>query len=264
MRGFLLRDLDLTKRYLLWDIVWLVYNLINACIIGLIGVSSGAQPGYVTGGQTYTLYLVLGAIMWSYLAVVFILIAETIAFERWEGTLEYTMMAPVHRFTRLFGISAFAVAYGIVRIILMLGLLVWLFKLDLSGANFAGALLTLVISTVAMIGLGLMAAVLPLLSPEKGAQATEILLAMSLLVSGVYYPITVLPAWLQPLAFASPPYWTLQALRQALLEGAPTREMLPALGGLALIGLLYVPLGYIVFSLGEKYAKKTGLLKRSG
>ena len=45
----------------------------------------------------------VGAIFWNYLSVVFSWIAETIAVERWEGTLEYTMMAPIRRSSQLLG-----------------------------------------------------------------------------------------------------------------------------------------------------------------
>jgi ABC-2 type transport system permease protein len=263
LRAFILRDVDLTKRYLGWDIVWLVYNVINAFIIGLIGISSGADPAQAQG-QPYVFYLVIGAVMWSYLSALFIIIAETVAWERWEGTLEYTFMAPVHRLTHLIGVCSFATLYGIVRIIIMLLLLVWVFKLDLSHANILAALVTLVVGSFAMIGLGLMGAVLPLLSPEKGAQSAHIVMALVLLVSGVYYPITALPQWVQPLAYISPAYWALIAQRRALLEGTPLSEMLPVLGALLATGLVSVPLGYWVFSLAEKYTKRTGLLKRSG
>ena len=264
IRAFILRDVDLTKRYLGWDIVWLVYNLINACIIGLIGVSSGATPQYVPGGQPYIFYLLIGAIMWSYMSVLFIIVAETVAWERWEGTLEYTFMAPIHRLTHLFGVCAFAVLYGIVRIILMLGILVLVFHLDLSHANLFSALAVLVVGSFAMVGLGLIAAVLPLLSPEKGAQGTHIILAVILLVSGVYYPVQVLPEWLQHAAYFSPAYWALLAQRKALLEGVPLWQMWGDLGALALSGLFFVPLGFMVFTWGERYAKRVGLLKRSG
>lgn len=263
LRAFILRDVDLTKRYLLWDIVWLVYNVINALIIGLIGVSSGAHPEY-TGKQSYVLYLLIGAIMWSYLSALFHVVSETVAWERWEGTLEYTFMAPVHRFTHLVGVCLFATIYGVVRIIIMLLLLVWLFHLDLSQANIPAALLALVVGSFAMIGLGLMGAVLPLISPEKGQQATHIVLALFLLVSGVYYPISVLPPWTHPLAYASPAYWALIAQRRALLDGTPVSGMWDVLGALVLTGVIFVPLGYIVFSIAERYAKRVGLLKRSG
>src|SRR6185436_19058179 len=96
LRAFILRDVDLTKRYLLWDVVWLAYNVVNALIIGLIGISSGASPDYA-GNQPFVFYLLIGAIMWSYLSALFHVVAETVAWERWEGTLECTFMAPVHR-----------------------------------------------------------------------------------------------------------------------------------------------------------------------
>lgn len=264
VRAFILRDLDLTKRYLGWDIVWLVYNLMNAVMIGLIGLSSGAAPAHVLGGQPYVFYLLIGAIMWSYLAVQFIIIAETVAWERWEGTLEYTFMAPIHRLTHLFGVCAFATIYGVVRIILMLTILVLAFHLNLTGANLLSALVVLIVASFAISGVGLIAAVMPLLSPEKGAQGTHILVAALLLVSGVYYPIDVLPAWLQPCAYISPAYWALIAQRKALLVGTPLWELGPELLGLLVSGLVFIPLGYLVFCWGENYAKRTGLLKRSG
>lgn len=263
IRAFIMRDIDLTKRYLGWDIVWLFYNLINAVIIGLIGMSSGAAPDYA-GKQPYVFYLLIGAIMWSYLSVLFIIVAETVAWERWEGTLEYTFMAPIHRLTHLFGVCAFAVLYGIVRIILMMGLLVWFFHIDLSNANILSSLVVLVVGSFAVVGLGLIAATLPLISPEKGAQGTHIILAIILLISGVYYPISVLPTWLQGAAIASPAYWALTAQRKALLEGAPLSQLGNEMAGLVATGAIFLPLGYLIFLLAEKYAKRTGLLKRSG
>jgi ABC-2 type transport system permease protein len=264
LRAFLLRDLDLTKRYLGWDIVWLVYNLINAVTIALIAVSSEASPAYVPAGQSYVFYLSIGAIMWSYLSVLFYIVSEAVAWERWEGTLEYTFMAPVHRLTHLTGVCAFAAIYGLVRIVLMLLLIVWVFRLDLSQANIPAALSVLLVASFAMLGLGLMGAVLPLMSPEKGAQGAHILLAVLLLVSGVYYPITVLPEWMQPLAWFCPMYWALNALRASLLEGAGFGLIWRDLVMLALSGAVYIPLGYWFFSIAERYAKKHGLLKRSG
>ena len=40
-------------------------------------------------------------------------------------------------------------------------------------------------------------AVLPLISPEKGAQLGFIAQGLLLVVSGVYYPVSVLPQWMQ-------------------------------------------------------------------
>ena len=93
--AFVERNFFLSRRYWGWEIAFLVYSAAGALSISLIG----AQPG----DPRLLLSLMIGAIFWNYLSVVFSWIAETIAIERWEGTLEYTMMAPVRRSTHLLG-----------------------------------------------------------------------------------------------------------------------------------------------------------------
>jgi len=109
-----------------------------------------------------------------------------------------------------------------------------------------------------------MAAVLPLLSPERGSQATHILQGVILLVSGVYYEVEVLPGWLQSLSVLSPATYTLKAARAALLEGQSIAALGPEMLRLVLIGLVLIPLGLFIFNLGENYAMRSGKLKRSG
>jgi ABC-2 type transport system permease protein len=264
MRAFLFLHWDLTKRYLPWDVMWLVSDLAGVLVIGLIGTSSGADPGFLPPGITFLAYLLVGAVMWSYLSVIFYIIAETIAMERWEGTLEYTFMAPVSRFTHLTGVALVGLLYTTVRTLIITALLWLAFGLDLHNANFAAATVVLLVGSIAMIGLSVCAAVLPLLSPEKGGQAIHILSSVVLLASGVYYPIEVLPDWLQPLAQVNPAYWSLVGLRASLLEGQGLAELAPVLGKLVLSGVLFVPVGFAIFMLAERWAKKVGLLKRSG
>ena len=61
--------------------------------------------------------------------------------------------------------------------------------LALPDANFAAALVLLAIASISFIGIGMMTAVLPLISPEKGTQLGFIAQGMMLVVSGVYYPV---------------------------------------------------------------------------
>lgn len=143
-------------------------------------------------------------------------------------------------------------------------LLVVFFGISLRGANLPGVLVVLVVSGLSFVGLGLVAAVLPLLSTEKGAYATHILEAGLLLVSGVYYEIEILPIWIRPLSFVSPATYTLRAMRAALLDGAGFSELLPSIVLLLVTGLLLIPVGMLVFSKAEYYAKKKGKLKRAG
>ncbi|MEZ0348276.1 MAG: ABC transporter permease [Thermus sp.] len=267
MWAFVFRDFHLTRRYFSWVVVFTFYAIVNAATIALIGVAQG--------DFRLTLTLVLGALLWSYLSAMYQEIANSIAYERWEGTLEYTFMAPVSRLVHLLGVSLFATFYSVVRTgVILLGLALFV-DLDLTGANLWGVLVVLLVGSLAFMGLGLMAAILPVMSPENGAQATNILQGVLLLVSGIYYPVSVLPAWLQPLAYISPATYALEASRKLLgiqhpdsvpghLVGAPLGAVLPELGTLLLMGVAFIPLGLWVFGLAERWAKRTGKLKRTG
>ena len=59
--------------------------------------------------------LLIGAVIWAYLGIIFEILTETVAWERWEGTIEYTFMAPLSRPVHLIGMGLFAIAYGLVR-----------------------------------------------------------------------------------------------------------------------------------------------------
>jgi len=265
--AFVFRDFHLMRRYFSWVVVFAFYALVNSATIALIGVAAG--------DERLTLTLVLGVLLWSFLSAMFQEISNSISYERWEGTLEYTFMAPVHRLTHLLGVSLFAVAYSVVRtVVIMVGLLLFV-HLSFAGANLWGVLVVLLVASVAFMGLGLVAAVLPVLSPENGAQATNIVQGVLLLVSGIYYPVEVLPAWVQPLAVLSPATYALAAARKLMgidrplteagaLAGAPLGAVTHELLVLALMGLFLVPLGLWIFGLVERWAKRTGKLKRTG
>src|ERR687898_2849885 len=169
--GFAQRNYFLTKRYFWWDLVWLVYTIASALSIGFIGVAAGQSAG--TSAE-FTTFLLIGTLIWSYLSMIFDVLSDTVSWERWEGTIEYTFMSPASRVTHLLGMGVYAVVYGIAQIAIMFGVVSLFFDLDLARANYWGALLVLAVCSVSLVGFGIVAAVLPLLSPEKGQQVSYI------------------------------------------------------------------------------------------
>ena len=255
--AFVERNFYLSRRYWGWEIAFLVYSAAGALSVSLIGADQGSPALILT--------LIIGAVFWNYLSVIFSWIAETIAIERWEGTLEYTMMAPVRRYAHLLGAAAYAVVYGLIHTVAILVVMLLFFpQLDLTGANFLSAALVMAVGSFSFVGIGMMAAVLPLLYVERGAQMTFVIQSVLLLVSGVYYSISVLPPWMQVLSALSPATYVLRGVRGALIEGrtidALTGDLLP----LAVMGVLFIPLGLWAFGKAERYAKRTGKLKRVG
>ncbi|HEV2238274.1 MAG TPA: ABC transporter permease [Ktedonobacterales bacterium] len=263
--AFIERNWYLTKRYAAWELVWITYNVVNALSVTLI--ASAAQKSLHLSRAAFdnlTLYLVIGTAIWSFVSVVFDNVTETVTIERWEGTIEYTFMAPVSRFTHMLGTCTFAIIHGLLLTVVQLVVVSLFFHLDISHANWGASALLMLVGSVSFIGLGTMGAVLPLLFTERGAQMTYIIRAVMLLVSGVYYPVSVLPGWMQPLSYLSPATYVLDGLRKAIQAGSGAGAVWGDIWPLLISGAVCLPLGLAIFSAGERYAKRTGKLKRNG
>ena len=115
------------------------------------------------------------------------------------------------------------------------------------------------------VGLGILAGVLPLLYPERGEQMSFMVQAVVLLVSGVYYsrrdPAGVAPGRLAAVAGDVP------AARDpsgaaSTAQGSPTRPATSLI--LAVFAVVLIPVSIAAFSAAERWAKRTGRLKRQG
>jgi ABC-2 type transport system permease protein len=255
--AFIERNFNLTRRYWAWELAFLVYSVAGALSISLIGADQHSSKLLLT--------LMVGAIFWNYLSVVFSWIAETIAIERWEGTLEYTFMAPIRRWAQLVGQVAYAMVYGLLHTAVIFVVLVLFFpQLDLSRANPGTALAFMLLGSFSFVGIGMIAAILPLLYIERGAQMTFVLQSCLLLVSGVYYSVDVLPPWMQVLSRLSPATYVLDGVRAGLVSGTPVTDLVRDVWPLIVMGAVLIPFGLWAFGRAERYAKRTGKLKRVG
>jgi ABC-2 type transport system permease protein len=110
----------------------------------------------------------------------------------------------------------------------------------------------------------MIAAILPLLYVDRGAQMTFVLQSCLLLVSGVYYSVAILPDWMQVLSRLSPATYVLEGVRAGLIQGTPVTELTHLVWPLIVGGIVLIPFGLWAFARAETYAKRTGKLKRVG
>ncbi|HEY8829873.1 MAG TPA: ABC transporter permease, partial [Candidatus Limnocylindria bacterium] len=115
--AFVEREVALMKRYWLWEVVWIIYGIVTSLSVAFIGIAAPAISGNAVDPATtsrFVLYLLVGTIAWRFMGLVFENIAEIIAWERWEGTIEYTFMAPVPRLTHLAGMAGGTIVRAVV------------------------------------------------------------------------------------------------------------------------------------------------------
>ncbi|HEX3238347.1 MAG TPA: ABC transporter permease [Gaiellaceae bacterium] len=257
--GIVERNMYLTKRYFLWDIAFMVWTIANTLTIVFIARSPGVPADQQ---NTLATAFLVGATIWAFLGIIFEFMTETVAWERWEGTIEYTFMAPLSRLVHLFGQGAFAVLYGLIRATILFFAVAALIGIDAPQANYGAALGLLALASLSFIGVGIMTSVLPLISPEKGAQLGFVAQGVMLVVSGVYYSVSVLPEWMQWISKISPATYALRGCRNSIIDG--TGMAWADVWPLLIIAVLATPIGLAVFRVGERHAKKHGKLKRAG
>src|SRR5689334_11827135 len=139
--AFVERQTNLWKRHWAWECVWLVYGVVNTLAITFIAKQL-TNEGVVTGDQAndLLLFLLIGTLVWAYLSAVLDDISLVVTWERWEGTIEHTLMAPVPRVAHLIGTAVFGVLHAMMRTTLIMVFALPFFSVSLSKASWLTAL----------------------------------------------------------------------------------------------------------------------------
>jgi ABC-2 type transport system permease protein len=232
---------------------WLVLLSAVGRLVG--DAASGAVSRY--GG--YSSFALLGVAFGAYMQTGMIIFPQRLREAQLAGTLEATLMSPVAP-------VAFVLASGMwdhllttVRMLLFLAGGALFFALDLRGANIGGALAVLLLAIVAFDALGIIGAGL-VLAARRGVSLAPLLATAAALLSGMYFPVELLPSGARTLSYLLPSTHALNGLRLALLGGAGWAELLPSLGALALFDLLLAPLGALLFGWAVRRALLEGTL----
>lgn len=172
------------------------------------------------------------------------------------GQLLISPLQPVELILALVTVSLARTVLG-VGFAVMLAIPFYGFNLFSLGLPLLGFFLNLLLMGWAI---GLMVAALVLrygMGAESIAWAAIFALAP---LCGIYYPIAILPDWLQPLSWLLPASHVFEGMRAVVLEGAvPLGHLLAAL----LLNLGYFSLGVFIFLRTIEIARARGLLLQS-
>jgi ABC-2 type transport system permease protein len=134
-----------------------------------------------------------------------------------------------------------------------------LFGFPLRNVNWLGAVLILAASVLAFSGMGILSASYMLIF-KRGNLVNWALVGLSSVVSGMMYPVSVLPKWLQVVSRFNPVTYSLQGMRAAILGHATMRELWPLLASLLAFAAVVLPISFATFSWALRRTKITGTL----
>ena len=211
---------------------------------------------YATGRQN-ALYFALGnALQLTANAGIFGVIA-TVANERQYGTLPVLLASPANRLVTFLSRALVNVVDGIATVIVGLAITIVLFGLDLHQANLALLGFCVVLISVTTAGLGLMFGSIGLVMRDAIIIANVVYYLM-LIVCGINFPVSKLPAAVQVISYSLPLTRGVQAAREAA-AGASFDQVAGLLVGELLVGVLWALGGYLLFRALEGWARRGGL-----
>ena len=192
----------------------IVWPVVDAILFGAIGVYFGRQHGTAAASAAF---LLAGIVLFHVVFQAEISLATGFLEETWSRNLLNLMVTPLTELEYgagvvLFGLVRLAVGVSVVSIVA--------FALFAFNVTTLGLALVPLVAVLLVVGWSVALVVIGLIL--RVGQGAEILtwgfIAFLLPMSGIFYPVSALPGWLQPLAQALPTTHVFAAAR-ALVAG---------------------------------------------
>jgi len=248
--------------------VGLRVGLLAAWVLSIYFVSklvdrSSPQVASVLSGDYFT-YALLGMTFLRIMQVCLIQMASALREEQLQGTLEPLVASGQSSFVLLLGALAWPISSECAGLALVFGSGAWILSADLADANFAAAAIAGAATVLAMVQWGVLSASF-VIAFKRGDPIALLVNLISIGLSGVYFPVALLPEWLRPLPRVLPLTWGLDAVRAAMMHGAgfDSPVYLRALSGLLVLIVLLAPLAWWTQRRAFAHARRAGTLAQS-
>jgi ABC-2 type transport system permease protein len=184
-----------------------------------------------------------------------------LAFDRWNGTIEYVLATPSRLVWIIAGRSASNAVLGLVNALAILGVVTLGYGTLIAVANPVLFLLALILTLASLSTLGVVFCSAFLLSRSASVMTNG--LEMPIYVaSGSMFPIALLPFWSHPLSLSLGPSWGIDAMRysaDATYSGLGFGYWIDLLVVLAST-IIYLVIGFWLFIVVERKVRRDATL----
>ena len=240
------------------DLLSLVSLTVVFYFVGLL-VDGSKLPTYDGTRVSYLEFAVVGIALGLFMQLGLDRVARAVRNEQLMGTLESLLLTPTSSSTLQAGSVAFDLLYVPVRTAVFLLAISLAFGLHFEPGGLLPAIAILLAFIPFVWGLGVASAATILTFRRGGGLIATAALGLALL-SGVYFPIALLPGWLVGVAELNPVALAIEGMREALLGGAGWGDVLPSIGVLCAMALVSLALGQAAFRAALRREQRLGTL----
>jgi len=236
----------------------IVFSVLSLYFLSRL-VGDAAVPRLEKYGGDYFSFLLIGVAFAGYMQAALNSFSASIRDAQTTGTLEAMLITQTGIPTIMISSSLYNFFITSVRIFVYLLFGVIAFGLDMKNANLPGTLLILGLTVVCFSSVGILSAGFVMVL-KKGDPFNWVFTSASWLLGGIYYPISVLPEWVQLFSSFLPITHSLEGMRMALLQGRSMSALLPSIVSLAIFALIMLPVSIWFFKYSVRIAKLNGSL----
>ena len=210
-------------------------------------------------GVNYFSYVLVGIAFSGLLGTSVGSISNQISEEQTIGVFESLLATPTSNIVLIFSMVLWNFVYQFFEFALYVLLGIFLFKLNFSNINTLSVIVIMILSIVSFNSLGLIASGFIIIFKRGEPVSWFVNIAFELL-GGVYFPVSVLPNFLQHISNLFPVRYTINAIELAVYKGAGLKALLPDIIALIVFSIILLPLGILCIEFALKKAKKDGTL----
>lgn len=259
--AFVKRDFSIESGYQAAFVMGLIESMMLLVVFHFIAQLVSLRGSAFLGryGSGYFAFVLVGFAFARYFELMLRMFSESIRTAQVTGCLEAMLASQTGCITVVFLSSLYSLISGALQLLLILIGGVLLFHVDLSRTNVPATILVLVLSVAIFVAFGVLSAS-AIVWLKKGDPLTWILGGFGSILGGAYFPIDVMPVWMQKLSFLIPVTYSLDALRLTMLRGASVAAVARPLWMLFVMALLLLPLSAILFDAAVRKGRKEGTL----
>jgi ABC-2 type transport system permease protein len=259
--AFIKRDFSIESGYQAAFVMGLVESIMLLVVLHFIGqlVAPKASSSLNKYGSHYFPFALVGVAFARYFDLMLKMFSESIRNAQVTGCLEAMLCSQTGAVTVVMMSSLYSLISGAVQLLLILLGGVILFHVDLSHMNILATLLVLLVSVAIFVAFGVLSAS-AIVWLKKGDPITWILGGFGSILGGAYFPIDVMPAWMQKLSFLIPITYSLDALRLTMLKGESIVSVARPTVILAVIAAILLPASATIFTAAVRKGKREGTL----
>lgn len=210
-------------------------------------------------GVNYFSYVLLSMAFFSYIGVGIGSFSNRIRSEQMQGTLESLLLSPTKISIILLSFGLWNLIFATLDVFIYIGLGIFLFNINFTNINIISAIVILILSIISLSSLGIISASFIIIF-KRGNPVGWIINTLEGLLGGVYFPVAVMPAFLQFLAKFFPITYAVRAIELAVYKGYTLGQLKNEWGFLLGFSLILIPLSFFSFKYALRKARLHGSL----